>query len=518
MLMTDGGQPRDGGGGQQQQTDAAWLKKRHEEPPQDAHGWDKQIKALQVMYLRLAKDSSPTAAEVAHYDEAAAMYLITYGWRGEPVDHSTGVEMWREIYREAGMEPVRNPGEANKHIPVDPDELERIGERNGLPIAYLSEEPTACIPVVVGEREGAVGVGIAAFDPDEFGTEQRAENMRYKMLGEAAVDGNNVLIADGGRPDDEAQVVAGYEPGDADNGRDPYQHEPDPDPDSFSLSDAMGGDTPFADEDDGQEALPTPSTSLEMYKAAPPVAQLSAATFDTDYEQRFQGGKRVPRTEAIREDLKGEMTGCFAHGDYKVVGFPTAGGKSGTAARTNWGVMGGVTGGQAVVHASPTRASRDELGEVYREQPGDVLVLKALDEKCPVARGDYDPDGRDDGPEWKPRDDDAHRTPGDEEGPGRDREHGRRGIRRQTEGPLERSGVHGEGKDHPPHERQQDGAKRRDDPAFNRVEVVLPSDSHVRITSDTRRRTGDFEPPSHGRLRDRHVDDRPRPGVPPVEY
>jgi hypothetical protein len=60
---------------------------------------------------------------------------------------------------------------------------------------------------------------------------------------------------------------------------------------------------------------------------------------------------------------------------------------------TGWLEKPGVTGGRQVVHLSPTTAAREDAVEYSEEAGLSYYVLLGRTEACPLARGDYDPDG-----------------------------------------------------------------------------------------------------------------------------
>jgi DNA-binding transcriptional ArsR family regulator len=80
------------------------------------------------------------------------------------------------------------------------------------------------------------------------------------------------------------------------------------------------------------------------------------------------------------------------HGEDVVVDAPTALGKTYTVATEPWLNHSNVTDDSPVVHFSETRQARDDAAMSSRKATGvDTATLKGRKERCPVARGDYDP-------------------------------------------------------------------------------------------------------------------------------
>ncbi|WP_458211034.1 hypothetical protein, partial [Haladaptatus sp. NG-SE-30] len=132
--------------------------------------------------------------------------------------------------------------------------------------------------------------------------------------------------------------------------------------------------------------------------SALPLGQLDALSHDDRKRAARKRGLEWPSTDDARTRLFDTITEVMGHQDTAVVDAPTSIGKSYTVATTPWSASqyDAVTAGRQVVHLSATRDARDENIEAANENGVSFFVLRARDEACPIAAGDYDPDEDDD--------------------------------------------------------------------------------------------------------------------------
>jgi len=90
--------------------------------------------------------------------------------------------------------------------------------------------------------------------------------------------------------------------------------------------------------------------------------------------------------DAIQEALESAENSLFSA--------PTGLGKTHLIATTQWSEYPELTGGEPVIHISQTRDARNDAIEMSEEAGVNYTVLRAREEMCQVARGDFDDDLR----------------------------------------------------------------------------------------------------------------------------
>jgi len=157
---------------------------------------------------------------------------------------------------------------------------------------------------------------------------------------------------------------------------------------------------------DAVEALRERGAHIPEYDASTtesdPVSALPFVCLDAldDSERRRTARRRGfdwPDTDRARERLRERLLEAVRHQEEVVIDAPTGLGKSYTVATEPWRYWADVTGGQPVVHLSPTRDARDQALAHSRDADSvAAAVLRGRAEACPVARGCHDPGGDND--------------------------------------------------------------------------------------------------------------------------
>ncbi|MFC7155186.1 winged helix-turn-helix transcriptional regulator [Halomarina halobia] len=129
---------------------------------------------------------------------------------------------------------------------------------------------------------------------------------------------------------------------------------------------------------------------LEQHSALP-LRQLDA--LDPAEARRFarKRGIEWPTTTEARRRLRDRIMRALRAGEDVVLDAPTALGKSFTVATEPWLNHADITDEQPVVQFSETRAARDGAAEDSEAAGVSYAVLKGRTERCPVAKGVYDP-------------------------------------------------------------------------------------------------------------------------------
>lgn len=118
------------------------------------------------------------------------------------------------------------------------------------------------------------------------------------------------------------------------------------------------------------------------------IAQLN----DDDAKQLLEShGIEWPATADARERLRNRLLQAFRAGEKVALDAPTGLGKSHAVASEPWLYRTNITGDAPVIHLSPTKDARDENVEKSRKAGVSFDVLKGRKDRCPVARGDHDP-------------------------------------------------------------------------------------------------------------------------------
>lgn len=129
-----------------------------------------------------------------------------------------------------------------------------------------------------------------------------------------------------------------------------------------------------------------------------PVAAVPFSRFDNAAGQEDTGEiPEFPTTTEARGRLRDRILQAFRASQSVTIDAPTSLGKSHTVAAEPWLYRTDITGDAPVIHLAPTRDARDENVGASKGAGVSTGVLKGRTEKCPVCRGDHDPnpDGED---------------------------------------------------------------------------------------------------------------------------
>ncbi|WP_157573482.1 hypothetical protein [Haloplanus natans] len=95
-------------------------------------------------------------------------------------------------------------------------------------------------------------------------------------------------------------------------------------------------------------------------------------------------------TEDAEDRLSEALHDALQNSENTLLTAPTGLGKTYTIATTPWRDFPEITGGQPIIHISQTTDARDGAVEMSKEAGVKYAVLKARNEVCPVANGDFD--------------------------------------------------------------------------------------------------------------------------------
>lgn len=369
---------------------------------------------------KIANKRIPSKEDIAKFDRhlfmAGVKHLQNNGKKG-PLTQKKAYSLIR-IFHEAlgekaeGLDAERCfitlGGEPERSVvTADPEDVERVSEKLGVPTVTLSESPDKAD--IISYRKGGdqYDIGVAIFDSDEYDIDGRAEMLHEAIEEEMASDGAfSEMLTDGGTENNReekeriAKEVAGYDPQDAPSrNQDPFQPEIDPakaDPENVSVADMMGGDSAFASDDDPNSDVSASrearEVNLEKEVSGIPFGQLDALSHEERRRYARKNGLEIPSTDDVRDRLRDTIFTVMRNEDDRVIPGPTGSGKSYTISSTRWGARDELTGGKMVVHLLPTRDARDEAAEVAEEHGGSYAKLRSRDEVCPLCAGDFDPE------------------------------------------------------------------------------------------------------------------------------
>lgn len=143
--------------------------------------------------------------------------------------------------------------------------------------------------------------------------------------------------------------------------------------------------------DPNRRAVPT----IEM--SSMPLKQLERADHHERRELAREAGVEWPTTDEAQAEMRHKIYEAMRQGRQLVLEGETAMGKSHAVSTVPWSEMGDVTGDQPVIHLHATKDARAEARERADKHHIDAYEMKALEERCPCARGDHDPETDDDG-------------------------------------------------------------------------------------------------------------------------
>lgn len=107
-------------------------------------------------------------------------------------------------------------------------------------------------------------------------------------------------------------------------------------------------------------------------------------------EKPHDSFSEAPRTEKLRHRLEEAISKTIHTGSNAVYRSPTSSGKTYFTSTTPWRNRPEVTGGQPVVHLSPTKETRNSAYRKSKEAGVESMRLLGREDACPVAGGDYD--------------------------------------------------------------------------------------------------------------------------------
>lgn len=99
---------------------------------------------------------------------------------------------------------------------------------------------------------------------------------------------------------------------------------------------------------------------------------------------------RYIRTDEVSTKLRTMVYSALAREQNTLIQAPTSIGKSHLVSSTAWSGLPEVTGGEPLIHISPTKAARDEAATTSKKEGINYVVLRGRKDVCPVAAGEYD--------------------------------------------------------------------------------------------------------------------------------
>lgn len=111
-----------------------------------------------------------------------------------------------------------------------------------------------------------------------------------------------------------------------------------------------------------------------------------------DLREEAQEETVWPSTEELRARLNARIRTQIKEADDTVIEAPTAAGKTHIVATTAWMDNPELTDGAPILHLSKTRKARNDAYNMSQQAGVDAVCLRAGEEMCPVAKGEYDED------------------------------------------------------------------------------------------------------------------------------
>lgn len=139
--------------------------------------------------------------------------------------------------------------------------------------------------------------------------------------------------------------------------------------------------------DDEGNYSPDPTSLL-------PLERLDRMDYDEMHRYAKNRGLEWPDVQEVRDRLHESIIESIGNGDIVVKTAPTGAGKTYTVASEPWLDRPELTDGKPVIHLHETKKARDQAVADSEEAGVDYRVLKSGWERCPVARGDFDPENK----------------------------------------------------------------------------------------------------------------------------